>query len=305
LAEDWGQAVKFHKGFLETSKKCVPDIKKRIDELIQVGRCPNEVILTGHSLGGALAAISHILLIKAFPVTVDQDIKFKCITFAIPLFGNLALREKLKLEEDSRYSDSYHFVRGGDFVPALLLIENEKTGNNGNIGPMIANLLTGDNQQQNTKQQIMEQVMKKLSDYLEDEEEIGISFSKVEISAELMEEKLDKLKEKRKKRLTNEDDYVPIGKYKFLWKSIEDMPDTPALNHDFIYNLEDDTTVEKALANSLKSLKASFGMGGMMGVVFKARQAHKLENYHEDIRLCFPSYLRRINGIIVRIATCI
>ena len=47
LAEDWGQAVKFHKGFLETSKKCVPDIKKRIDELIQVGRCPNEVILTG------------------------------------------------------------------------------------------------------------------------------------------------------------------------------------------------------------------------------------------------------------------
>ena len=83
------------------------------------------------------------------------------------------------------------------------------------------------------------------------------------------------------------------------------MPDTPALNHDFIYNLEDDTTVEKALANSLKSLKASFLMGGMMGVVFKARQAHKLENYHEDIRLCFPSYLRRINGIIVRIATCI
>ena len=176
-------------------------------------------ILTGHSLGGALAAISHILLIKAFPVTVDQDIKFKCITFAIPLFGNLALREKLKLEEDSRYSDSYHFVRGGDFVPALLLIENEKTGtgNNGNIGPMIAKLLTGDNQQ-NTSQQIMEQVMKKLSDYLEDEEEIGISFSKVEISAELMEEKLDKLKEKRKKRWKNQDDYVPIGKKHALKK---------------------------------------------------------------------------------------
>ena len=71
---DWGQAVKFHKGFLETSKKCVPDIKKRIDELIQVGPCPNEVILTGHSLGGALAAISHILLIKAWkhPKTVSH-----------------------------------------------------------------------------------------------------------------------------------------------------------------------------------------------------------------------------------------
>lgn len=85
---------KFHRGFYRAALSCLPEIETQIYERFGEGVT---IYVTGHSLGGALAAITHALWAKS-----EQDIlrwaptrwpagpaTHSCYSFGMPRYGNL------------------------------------------------------------------------------------------------------------------------------------------------------------------------------------------------------------------------
>lgn len=68
------------------------------------------VIVTGHSLGGALATLCAVDIQFNFP-----EIAVEVYTFGAPRVGNTGFRDSF----DRRVPNSYRFVNGMDIVPAL------------------------------------------------------------------------------------------------------------------------------------------------------------------------------------------
>ena len=122
----WPDVVKLHRGFDLRSREILQQnfILRIEEELVNRPGRPKKIITCGHSLGGALSQIIHIMLhgehkIPLRGTTISFD-KFELlnVTFATPMVGNHALREKLN---ESTVSDKmYHFVNAGDIIPALL-----------------------------------------------------------------------------------------------------------------------------------------------------------------------------------------
>ena len=81
---------------------------------------PNRIVVCGHSLGGAVSALVYIFLHERLRDTYELH----NITFASPLFGNLALRDYLKTNNITAnlLEHMYHYVVAEDIVPALLYI---------------------------------------------------------------------------------------------------------------------------------------------------------------------------------------
>ena len=112
--------IKFHKGFLERSEKVAKAVREKILKKKEEEHKTNfKVILTGHSLGAAVASVVHILLADD---KILHNVEIETITFAVPMFGNVTLWETLRDDkEKSAKMKMYHFVYDADIVPALLL----------------------------------------------------------------------------------------------------------------------------------------------------------------------------------------
>jgi len=95
--------IKVHQGFIEQYKT----IRKVIRQIVESYPNQKEIIITGHSLGGALATLSAVDIKYNYP-----EKSVLCITFGSPRVGNKAFtRSFIK-----RVPRSFRFVCGDDLV---------------------------------------------------------------------------------------------------------------------------------------------------------------------------------------------
>eukprot|EP00834_Sanchytrium_tribonematis_P004018 NODE_178_length_14069_cov_0.746815.p3 type:complete len:441 gc:universal NODE_178_length_14069_cov_0.746815:3670-2348(-) len=111
----------FHKGMFESAKKVSTAILSEVKQAMEYFEGYN-LVLTGHSLGGGIAAILSILWSDvlnskvASHFTFDQlpHRKIKCFTFGVPCIGDRELANKCRNLITS-------VVHGSDMVPTLSL----------------------------------------------------------------------------------------------------------------------------------------------------------------------------------------
>lgn len=98
-----------HWGFAERAQSIPIDL---ICELLVAGE---DVIFTGHSLGGAVASLLSLRVLESTHGCYQQQVQ--CITFGSPLFANWRLADFINI----RYKDSFvHVISKKDFVPRVM-----------------------------------------------------------------------------------------------------------------------------------------------------------------------------------------
>ena len=100
--------VEFHSGFLQRAKEGM----KWVQSVIEAKK-PKKVILCGHSLGGAISALVYLTLAKDKSFENNQYQLYN-VTFASPMFGNMAL--KYWYEENCAEFGKNMFHFGADYV---------------------------------------------------------------------------------------------------------------------------------------------------------------------------------------------
>lgn len=101
---DLGQMGKIHRGFYDyfTEKH-----RDEIDEIMKAHEEYNNVVFTGHSMGGALATLA------ACYYGIEQPARnIYCISFGAPRVGNKSFAQKF----DETVFKSFRFVNTGDWV---------------------------------------------------------------------------------------------------------------------------------------------------------------------------------------------
>ncbi|KAJ4825059.1 hypothetical protein Tsubulata_034668 [Turnera subulata] len=106
-----------HRGFLARAKG-IPAL-----ELYRLAQKKNrKLVLCGHSLGGAVAALATLAILRVIAATSpskeNQKIQVKCITFSQPPVGNAALRDYVHEKGWHHYFKSYCIPE--DLVPRIL-----------------------------------------------------------------------------------------------------------------------------------------------------------------------------------------
>lgn len=87
----------------------------------------SRVIVSGHSLGGAVAKVVTLMLLRQGYLTSDR---VKCITFGTPLVGDDRLVEFV----DRQYPSVFHtFVHKDDIVPRILLLNEDAVSALGSV----------------------------------------------------------------------------------------------------------------------------------------------------------------------------
>lgn len=108
--------IYFHKGFHKAATSCIDEIFSEIAK--RYGK-DNKIYVTGHSLGGALAAILHGLLNEDFyryrynsrNRINDKFRTLSCYVFGMPRYGNFHAME--------HFVSPYHIYNQGDIVPTV------------------------------------------------------------------------------------------------------------------------------------------------------------------------------------------
>ena len=267
--------VKVHEGFLKRSLEILDKLEIAINQHVDQGYpIPKKIIMTGHSLGGALSSLVHIELVgnKSFKGIVICN-----ITFGAPLFGNMAWRNELKKlqNSDQRYGQMYHFVNSEDIVPGLLfknhvfmnlrssLLMLPRMAKIPGLTGMVKNQLKKRSGAETPEQsQQMDDLFKKLGEHFN-----GLrdpAFTQPIFHAE-----------------TSNDLYVPIENFKYIW-------------NDQLYELDhndDPQFVAQALVWSLQIFKnispknpfSSYNAG------MKILESHGIENYKTIINTVFKN----------------
>lgn len=106
-----------HRGFLARAKG-IPAL-----ELYRLAQKKNrKLVLCGHSLGGAVAALATVAILRVIaassPSKENKKIQVKCITFSQPPVGNAALRDYVHEKGWQHYFKSYCIPE--DLVPRFL-----------------------------------------------------------------------------------------------------------------------------------------------------------------------------------------
>jgi hypothetical protein len=110
-----GESVKLHRGFFDAVLDCIDEVIQRVRELSRGEHVP--VYVTGHSLGGAMAAI--------FYAKLDEDAHHPflsrrryhlpsataCYTFGMPRYGDIGAKSLLL--------QPYHIFNELDAIPTL------------------------------------------------------------------------------------------------------------------------------------------------------------------------------------------
>lgn len=108
--------IYFHKGFHRAAASCMYEIHSEI--LKRFGK-DITVYVTGHSLGGALAAILHALWSRGYEychhigyITPDQYLTtHSCYTFGMPRYGNF--------HAVKHFASPFHIYNQSDIVPTV------------------------------------------------------------------------------------------------------------------------------------------------------------------------------------------
>ncbi len=108
--------IYFHKGFHRAAASCMHEIHSEI--LRQFGK-DNTVYVTGHSLGGALAAILHALWSQGhmyyrhlgYSLRDESFATHSCYTFGMPRYGNFHAVE--------HFANPFHIYNQSDIVPTV------------------------------------------------------------------------------------------------------------------------------------------------------------------------------------------
>ncbi|KAL4354416.1 hypothetical protein GQ457_06G028030 [Hibiscus cannabinus] len=106
-----------HRGFLARAKG-IPALE--LYRLAQKKK--RKLVLCGHSLGGAVAALATLAILRVIAVTSSskesESVQVKCITFSQPPVGNAALRDYVNRKGWQHYFKSYCIPE--DLVPRIL-----------------------------------------------------------------------------------------------------------------------------------------------------------------------------------------
>ncbi|KAH6836818.1 lipase class 3 family protein [Perilla frutescens var. hirtella] len=102
-----------HRGFMARAKG-IPALE--LYRLAQKKR--RKLVLCGHSLGGAVAVLATLAILRVIAVTSTEKIQVKCITFSQPPVGNAALRDYVNGKGWQNYFKTYCIPE--DLVPRIL-----------------------------------------------------------------------------------------------------------------------------------------------------------------------------------------
>lgn len=104
-----------HRGFMARAKG-IPALE--LYRLAQKKK--RKLVLCGHSLGGAVAALATLAILRVFAVSLKEHekIQVKCITFSQPPVGNAALRDYVHRKGWKQYFKTYCIPE--DLVPRIL-----------------------------------------------------------------------------------------------------------------------------------------------------------------------------------------
>jgi predicted lipase len=102
---DGNSEVRFHRGFMAAYFAIRDPLLKVVDQFRD-----QRIIVTGHSLGGALATIGALDL--QYNLGTADNFSFSVYTYGAPRVGNLALVESF----NRRVPDSHRFIYGWDVV---------------------------------------------------------------------------------------------------------------------------------------------------------------------------------------------
>jgi hypothetical protein len=118
-------SVKVHQGFQKRANLLISHLLEKVKKKYQK---VEKVITNGHSLGAATAAMVHLGFTsnQVHDRTIGQE--FLNITFALPMFGNLALKKFIATKTDFiAFTNMHHFVNAADVIPAACLIQDFQT----------------------------------------------------------------------------------------------------------------------------------------------------------------------------------
>ena len=114
FAEDTSAAV--HSGFALAVATIAEDVVAQIKELHKSG--VHDVIITGHSQGGALAHLLRAYLEHLPGRKVARDTNFKTYSFAAPMVGDKAFAKEYERNYSTKLS-SFSIVNPGDPIPKM------------------------------------------------------------------------------------------------------------------------------------------------------------------------------------------
>ena len=100
--------IEVHAGFMEQYKQI-----RDIIHVIVKSNNRSEIIVTGHSLGGAIACLCSVDINYCFP-----DKFISCVTFGSPRVGNKAFADSF----NKRVPNSWRYVNGDDIVPKVPMV---------------------------------------------------------------------------------------------------------------------------------------------------------------------------------------
>lgn len=104
-----GDSVRLHRGFFDAVLDCFDEVMERVAEVM---RPDTPIYITGHSLGGAMAAIFYAKLAEQRSLRQQQrSTATACYTFGMPRFGDLSAKSFLPAP--------YHVFNQFDAVPTL------------------------------------------------------------------------------------------------------------------------------------------------------------------------------------------
>ena len=111
-----------HSGFLNRAKMF--PLQTLLTSQLFSGSHQRNLVLCGHSLGGAVSSVLFLLLLQEQRNTYNLLVnKVTNITFGSPLFGTTELKTFFQKEVPNM--DMYHFIAENDPIPGLILLVQE------------------------------------------------------------------------------------------------------------------------------------------------------------------------------------
>lgn len=123
-SDDNDEPIMVHAGLLDLFLGVygTPSFQTQMKILLEKSK---SIIITGHSIGGALASLTALWLLSNRFATTSSPPQILCITFGSPLLGNKSLSKSLLLH---RWAGNFcHVVLKHDIVPRLLFAPSDST----------------------------------------------------------------------------------------------------------------------------------------------------------------------------------
>ena len=137
-------ASSIHSGYTLALAFLHQDLLKQIKVLNERGIY--DILITGHSQGGALAVLTRAYLANLKPEVLDPKNKFKVYAFAMPMVGNSSFINEYN-KAFSIPEMSFGMVNPEDIVPSMPLSYNDTTFIRDNISKMMSDKMDVDKSQ--------------------------------------------------------------------------------------------------------------------------------------------------------------